>query len=98
MSTYFEPRDGIQSCVSRKKKSPEVRKPVCVQSGRERRNSAPVKSVATQRMRPVFSRGTRKTARVPTTGRKMSSERSPFMRRPSSSQEEVETDESEHAG
>src|SRR5664280_3418300 len=44
---YCAPRDGIQSCVSRKKKSPDLRKPAKVQRGTDSRNSAPAKSVVT---------------------------------------------------
>src|ERR1039458_5213237 len=93
---YFAPREGIQSCVSRKKKSPDLRKPAKVQSWSESRNSAPAKSVVTHRTIEAFSRGTKSTTSVPTTGRKMRSERSPFIRRPSL-QEEIEAHEAEDA-
>src|SRR5450759_3339200 len=95
---YFAPRDGIQSCVSRKKKSPDLRKPANVQRGIDTRNSAPAKSVVTHRTTEVFSRGTKSTTSVPTTGRKIRSDRSgsPFIRRPSL-QEEIETHETENA-
>src|SRR5450759_2169103 len=95
---YFAPRDGIQSCVSRKKKSPDLRKPANVQRGIDTRNSAPAKSVVTHRTTEVFSRGTKSTTSVPTTGRKIRSDRSgsPFIRRPSL-QEEIETHEAENA-
>src|ERR1035437_7690257 len=95
-SEYFAPREGIQSCVSRKKKSPDLRKPAKVQSWSESRNSAPAKSVVTHRTIEAFSRGTKSTTSVPTTGRKMRSERSPFIRRPSL-QEEIEAHEAEDA-
>src|SRR5471032_1847308 len=93
---YFAPRDGIQSCVSRKKKSPDLRKPANVQRGSDARNSAPAKSVVTHLTTEGFSRGTKSTTSVPTTGRKIRSERSPFIRRPSL-QEEIETHETEDA-
>src|SRR5450756_460931 len=95
---YFAPRDGIQSCVSRKKKSPDLRKPAKVQRGTDSRNSAPAKSVVTHRTTEVFSRGTKSTTSVPTTGSKIRSDRSgsPFIRRPSL-QEEIETHEAENA-
>src|SRR5450759_653188 len=94
---YFAPRDGIQSCVSRKKKSPDLRKPAKVHSGSESRNSAPAKSVVTHRIVEAFSRGTKSTTIVPTTGRKMRSERSPlYIRRPSL-QEKIEAHEAEDA-
>src|SRR5664279_3900790 len=93
---YFAPRDGIQSCVSRKKKSPDLRKPANVQRGSDTRNSAPAKSVVTHRTTEGFSRGTQNTTSVPTTGRKIRSDRSPFIRRPSL-QEEIEAHETEDA-
>src|SRR5664279_2621672 len=93
---YFAPRDGIQSCVSRKKKSPDLRKPAKVQRGTDARNSAPAKNVVTHRTTEAFSRGTKSTTSVPTTGRKIRSDRSPFIRRPSL-QEEIETHEAENA-
>src|SRR5512141_1659870 len=95
-SEYFAPREGIQSCVSRKKKSPDLRKPAKVQRGIESRNSAPAKSVVTHLMTEGFSRGTKSTTSVPTTGRKMRSDRSPFIRRPSR-QQEIEAHETEDA-
>src|ERR1017187_874271 len=93
---YFAPREGIQSCVSRKKKSPDLRKPAKVHSGSESRNSAPANSVVTHRTIEAFSRGTKSTTSVPTTGRNMRSDRSPFIRRPSL-QQEIEAHETENA-
>src|SRR5271169_3428872 len=95
-SEYFAPREGIQSCVSRKKKSPDLRKPAKVQRGTDSRNSAPAKSVVTHRTTEGFSRGTKSTTSVPTTGRNMRSDRSPFIRRPSL-QQEIEAHETEDA-
>src|SRR5512143_168727 len=95
-SEYFAPREGIHSRVSRKKKSPDLRKPANVQRGTDSTNSAPAKSVVTHLMTEGFSRGTKSTTSVPATGRKMRSDRSPFIRRPSR-QQEIEAHEAEDA-
>src|SRR5664279_6156218 len=72
------------------------RQPANVQRGTDSRNSAPAKSVVTHRMTEGFSRGTKSTTSVPTTGRNMRSDRSPFIRRPSL-QQEIEAHETENA-
>ena len=60
------------------------------------RNSAPAKSVVTHLMTEGFSRGTKSTTSVPATGRKMRSDRSPFIRRPSR-QQKIKAHEAEDA-